>query len=142
MRLLCCLLITSFCSPVLGESPLLTELGLSAIRQLPDDDGMLVRGRSSTATSLSVVSLSALIHDPVTGSQTHVDIVEFNRSTSSMTGSQSASAGSESVAGTTGLFIEIGQFQASLGPSLMFAGGQAAGGGNFQLQYLSIPSFQ
>lgn len=118
------------------------ELGLSALRECGDSQGMLVRGKSSRSYSMGVASLSALIYDPATGSQTNIDIAHFSNSDSTATVSDPTSAAVEGVVGFTGLGIEIGGFRANLSEGALFFGGQSATQGNFSVNSLNVPRFQ
>lgn len=92
--------------------------------------------------SMGVASLSALIYDPATGSQTNIDIAHFSNSDSTATVSDPTSAAVEGVVGFTGLGIEIGGFRANLSEGALFFGGQSATQGNFSVNSLNVPRFQ
>lgn len=129
-------------SALAAEPLTLGSLGLGSLRPVSDRAGLEVRGMSSRAYSMSVASLSALIYDPATGSQTNVDIAHFSNSESSAAVGNSATAATEGVVGFTGLDIAIGNFRATLSPGALFVGGQSAGNGNFAVQNLNVPRFR
>jgi len=129
-------------SAVAADPLSLGSLGLSGLRPVSDRAGLQVRGMSSRAYSMSVASLSALIYDPATGSQTNVDIAHFSNSESQAFGGNSATAATEGVVGFTGLDIAIGGFRATISPGALFVGGQSAGGGAFAVGNLNVPRFR
>lgn len=120
----------------------LSEIGLASLQVCDDADAMRVRGKSSRSYSMGVASLSALIYDPATGSQTNIDIAFFSNSESTATVSDPTSAAVEGVVGFTGLGIEIGGFRASLSQGALFFGGQSATQGRFSVDALNVPRFQ
>ncbi|HBJ37579.1 MAG TPA: hypothetical protein DDZ51_23050 [Planctomycetaceae bacterium] len=120
----------------------LTDVGLGSLQACDDADAMRVRGKSSRSYSMGVASLSVLIYDPATGSQTNIDIAQFANSESSAMVSDPTSAAVEGVVGFTGLGIEIGGFRASLSQGALFFGGQSATQGAFSVNALNVPRFQ
>jgi len=120
----------------------LKAIGLSALEACDDADAMRIRGQSSRSYSMGVASLSVLIYDPATGSQTNIDIAHFSNSESTATVSDPTSAAVEGVVGFTGLGIEIGGFRASLSQGALFFGGQSATQGMFSGNALNVPQFR
>lgn len=120
----------------------LSEIGLASLQVCDDAVAMQVRGKSSRSYSMGVASLSVLVYDPATGSQTNIDIAHFSNSESTATVSDPTSAAVEGVVGFTGLGIEIGGFRASLSQGALFFGGQSATQGRFSVDALNVPRFQ
>ncbi len=118
------------------------DIGLGALEICGEADAMQIRGQSSRSYSMGVASLSALIYDPATGSQTNIDIAFFSNSESTATVSDPTSAAVEGVVGFTGLGIEIGGFRASLSQGALFFGGQSATQGMFSVNALNVPQFR
>jgi hypothetical protein len=118
------------------------DIGLGGLEVCDDAQGMRVRGQSSRSYSMGVASLSVLIYDPATGSQTNIDIAHFSNSESSAMVSDPTSAAVEGVVGFTGLGIEIGGFRANLSQGALFFGGQTATQGNFSVHSLNVPRFR
>jgi hypothetical protein len=120
----------------------LYNVGLGSLQIVDEAAGMLVRGQSSKSYSMGVASLSVLIYDPATGSQTNIDIAQFSNSSSDATVSDPTSAAVEGVVGFTGLAIEIGGFRANLSQGALFYGGQSATQGSFSINSLNVPRFR
>lgn len=120
----------------------LQGVGLGSLRLVDESEGMKVRGLSSRSYSMGVASLSVLIYDPATGSQTNIDIAHFSNSSSEATVSDPTSTAVEGVVGFTGLGIEIGGFRANLSQGALFFGGQSATQGNFSVNSLNVPRFR
>jgi len=128
-------------APVFASEPAeLSGLGLGSMQVVSEQDGMQVRGLSSTSAAMSVNSLAGLIYDPATGSQSNFEAASFNSSSSAQTVNTANSSGAEAAIGSTALTMEVGTFSASMSQFALFAGGQSATQGAFTFS-LNVPSF-
>ena len=129
-------------TPAIASEPAeLAGLGLAAMQEVSEQDGMQVRGLSAASASLSVASMSGLLFDPVSGDQVNIDLSQLTTSSGQMTGNEGSSAGGEAAVGFTGMAFDVNDFSATLSQSALFAGGQTAANGSFNINLLNVPSF-
>ncbi|HBJ37580.1 MAG TPA: hypothetical protein DDZ51_23055 [Planctomycetaceae bacterium] len=129
-------------APVVASEPAeLRGLGLDSMQVVSENEGMQVRGLSSSSAAMSVNSLAGLFYDPATGSQTNFEAASFNSSSSAQTVNTANSSGAEAAIGATALSLEVGTFSASMSQFALFAGGQSANQGAFTFS-LNVPSFK
>lgn len=141
LRALICLALFLSGSVCYAQEPSLASLGLSSLQRISDQSGAMVRGASSTAYSMSVASVSALLYDPDTGSQVNIDLAHFSNSSGSGVVNERSTAASEAALGLTGLSFMVGNRSFQIGPMAVFSGGQGAGNGAFGVLNLNIPRF-
>lgn len=131
--------------PAMASEPAdFSRWGLGDLQVVSDQQGESIRGEASRAYSMSVASISALIYDPATGSQTNIDLAHFSNSEATGTAGNPSTAATEGALGLTGFDIEVGTFKASIGQSAVFVGGQSGAGraGSFTFQSLNVPRFR
>lgn len=129
-------------APVVASEPAdLLGLGLDSMQVVSEQEGMQVRGLSSSSAAMSVNSLAGLIYDPGTGSQSNFEAASFNSSESQQTVNTANSSGAEASVGSTALTMDVGSFSASMSQFALFAGGQSANQGAFTFS-LNVPSFK
>lgn len=129
-------------APVVASEPAdLLGLGLDSMQVVSEQEGMQVRGLSSSSAAMSVNSLAGLIYDPGTGSQSNFEAASFNSSDSQQTVNTANSSGAEASVGSTALTMDVGSFSASMSQFALFAGGQSANQGAFTFS-LNVPSFK
>lgn len=129
-------------APVVASEPAdLLGLGLDSMQVVSEQEGMQVRGLSSSSAAMSVNSLAGLIYDPLTGSQSNFEAASFNRSENDQTVSTASSSGAEASVGATALTMDVGTFSASISQFALFAGGQSANQGAFTFS-LNVPDFK
>lgn len=129
-------------APVVASEPAdLLGLGLDSMQVVSEQEGMQVRGLSSSSAAMSVNSLAGLIYDPGTGSQSNFEAASFNSSDSQQTVNTANSSGAEASVGATALTMDVGSFSASMSQFALFAGGQSANQGAFTFS-LNVPSFK
>lgn len=129
-------------APVVASEPAdLLGLGLDSMQVVSEQEGMQVRGLSSSSAAMSVNSLAGLIYDPGTGSQSNFEAASFNSSDSQQTVNTANSSGAEASVGATALTMDVGSFSASVSQFALFAGGQSANQGAFTFS-LNVPDFK
>lgn len=139
------MLVLCLSGPTMASEPTdLSRWGLGDLQVVSDHQGEAIRGEASRAYSMSVASISALIYDPATGSQTNIDLAHFSNSESTGTVSNPSTAATEGALGLTGFAIEVGTFKATIGQSAVFVGGQSGAGpaGSYTFQSLNVPRFR
>lgn len=142
MKKLVLTLVALAAAPAIASEPVeLAGLGLAAMQEVSEQDGLRVRGLSAASASLSVASMSGLLFDPVSGDQVNIDMSQLTTSSGQMTGNEGSSAGGEAAVGFTGMAFDVNDFSATLGQSALFAGGQTAANGSFNISSLNVPSF-